>query len=330
MIEGRASGHAGAQVRQLAADEHSTYFFAAGSADVSVLAVDAPSAFAPAAFRQAHPCRTLIAVTFHCGDTWHGRVFLLDPDPQPDRAAFLDAFERLLRQLLPALARLSDLHALRHRAAARERARIARELHDGLVQGLANIDMELELIRTTVDPQANHMLQRLEHVQQRLRSESRELRTLLQRERSNDIDASRLPAVIEDIVERFGRDMNIHAKYVSQISDIRLSPQVCGEIARIVQEALVNVRRHSGARHVVVSFTCARGEWRLSIEDDGRGFKAARGRTSATSTRTVRPPSVIHERARSIGGTVRVVAPGRRGARLEIAAGRRTPWAATR
>lgn len=327
MVDSIAVGDSAARVRELMGDEYPVYFFPLGSnSDVRVVAVDTPRGFAPAAFRRAHACSSLIAVKFCCGETRDGRVFLLDPAPHPDRDGFLRSFERLLGQLMPALARITDLHALRHRAAALERARIGRELHDGLVQGLANIDMELDLIRAGTGSVAPDVLDRLRRVQEQLRTEMREVRALVQRERSHDIDASRLPAVIEDIVERFGRDSGIEAEYVSHISEVRLSPQVCGEIARIVQEALVNVRRHSGARHVRVTLSCDGAQWTLSIEDDGRGFGSGDATRSAAAARAVRPPSVIHERVRSIGGTVRVATPRGRGARLEITGHPRNAW----
>jgi signal transduction histidine kinase len=316
-----------ARVRQLTADEHSTYFFSScPEGAVSVAAVDDPSRFAPAPFRKAHRCRRLIAIAFRCGKTWDGRLFLLDPEPQPGREAFLASLEGLLRGLLPALARLSDLHALRHRAAARERARIARDLHDGIVQGLANIDIELELIRARTDPRDGPTIDRIRHVQRRLRDETRELRMLLQRERSHDTDAARLPGAIEDIVDRFRRDSGLDVQYVPRLGEIRLSPQVCGEIARMLQEALVNVRRHSGGHHVVVRFACQRAEWTLSIEDDGRGFPRTVPGADGPSQQPLRPPSIIHERAQAVGATVRVRVPSRGGARIEITTRRPNQW----
>jgi len=47
---------------------------------------------------------------------------------------------------------------------------------------------------------------------------------------------------------------------------------VCRELARIVQEALVNVRKHSQARQVLVRLGSRNGAWHVLIEDDGRGF----------------------------------------------------------
>ena len=47
---------------------------------------------------------------------------------------------------------------------------------------------------------------------------------------------------------------------------------MCRELARIVQESLVNVRKHSGARNVMVRLALRAGNLQLTVEDDGRGF----------------------------------------------------------
>jgi len=53
----------------------------------------------------------------------------------------------------------------------------------------------------------------------------------------------------------------------------KIPQRVCRELARIVQEGLVNVRKHSAARQVLVRLTSANGHWQLAIEDNGQGFR---------------------------------------------------------
>src|SRR4029453_13464794 len=74
------------------------------------------------------------------------------------------------------------------------------------------------------------------------------------------------------------------------------------EIARILQEALVNIRKHSSARRVLVRTDAGNGLWRLTIEDDGRGFPFA-GRRSQVELDALRQgPRTIRERARMFCG----------------------------
>jgi signal transduction histidine kinase len=305
--------------RTIARDKRTTYFFTSPDARPAEVAIlDGSAAVVPDAFRQLHPHERMVTFALEAGE-WHGRLFALDPGDDV-REPLIDHMQSSLGTLLPALERVCDLHWRRHHAEARERARLGRELHDGLAQELTCLDMELELVG--VASADSSIRGRIGGIQQRLRSELRDLRKLIQDARYNDVDAARLPAVLEAMVQRFGRDADVEADYVSQVSDVRLPPRVCGEIARIVEEALVNVRRHSGARRVMVTFSCNEAEWNLSIQDDGRGFGKGRRGTSAAPQAPL-PPSVIHERVHSLGGTVRVIAGRPSGARLEISARRR-------
>jgi signal transduction histidine kinase len=133
--------------------------------------------------------------------------------------------------------------------------------------------------------------------------------------------------VLADAVERFRKETGIAAVFVPQAGEMDLPPRVCAEIVRIVQEALVNVRLHSGASRVAVGLTRDGASWNLSIEDDGRGLPASNG-SWRYGTDAVRAPSVIEERVHAIGGTLRLPqALAGTGARLEIAVARRGPWA---
>jgi len=183
------------------------------------------------------------------------------------------------------------------------------------VQELVNMDIELELARRQHGSDVESLREDLGRVQEQLRSQISGLRTLLQQARSHDGNASRLPALLSEVVQRFGRETGIAADYRSSVADLDLPARVCGEIVRIVQEALVNVRRHSGARHVTVEFGGGPDDLTLGIQDDGRGFAAP-------------APAVIAERVQSIGGTVYVLALDR-GARVEVRLPRNGPWTRT-
>jgi signal transduction histidine kinase len=93
---------------------------------------------------------------------------------------------------------------------------------------------------------------------------------------------------------------------------------VCRELARIVQEALVNVRKHSQAAHVVVRFASHDGRWKLVVDDDGRGFPFAGRFDLAQLDADRRGPLVIKERVRTLGGEITIESTPGRGSRLEI------------
>jgi signal transduction histidine kinase len=203
------------------------------------------------------------------------------------------------------------------RAGAEERARVARELHDGIVQSLIGLKMQVTILRSRCgegDPTAAS----LEHIETLLDGEVVELRSLMFQTPPIDRDPPELNALLADLVEQFGRATNISSRLVSRIDAEEISARSRREIARIVQEALVNVRKHSGARHVLVSVSTNGRHCSLVVDDDGRGFDFE-GRLSGGELDDRRKgPRTIKERVRLLGGSLVVDSRPNAGARVEI------------
>jgi len=140
----------------------------------------------------------------------------------------------------------------------------------------------------------------------------------MQQMKSLEVDAKRLLRFLHDTVERFQRETGIAARFVSEASEIDMPARVCRELARIVQEGLVNIRKHSGATHVLVRFARRDGQWRLTVEDDGRGFQFSGRFSHAELEAGGKGPSVIQERVRLIEGELTIESHPGRGSRLEI------------
>src|SRR5207249_5102327 len=104
---------------------------------------------------------------------------------------------------------------------------------------------------------------------------------------------------------------------VSEPEDIVLPPLVAREVLRIVGEALTNVRKHSGARHVQVRFAF-KDMLNLVVEDDGQGFDFSGRLSEAELEAARRGPVAIRERVRSIGGELILESAPGQGARLQI------------
>ena len=101
------------------------------------------------------------------------------------------------------------------------------------------------------------------------------------------------------------------------------SPQACRELARTLQEALVNVRKHGAARHVMVLFSGDPLHWKLVVDNDGRPFEFAGRLTLAELEAARRGPLVIKERVREMGGELVIESSADRGVRLDILLRRR-------
>lgn len=200
---------------------------------------------------------------------------------------------------------------------ASERVRVAHELHDGVIQTLVGISLRLSALqRHAPDPES--LKAHLEETQELLRRGISDLRELVVRIKPVSVDAERLPAVITETVERFGRDTGIRARCTCHGPPPRISPQASGQIVRIVQEALMNVRRHSGAANVLVSLASEIGRIRIAVDDDGHGFPFEGRWDHDALDAARRGPVVIKERVRLLAGAVTIDSAPGRGARLEI------------
>jgi len=248
---------------------------------------------------------------------WRARVYVFAGAVRQveRRVHFLRA---LADHATPAMTNVFLLRRLRTRAGAAERARVARELHDGAIQSLFAIDMKLEALRrqTADTPQVRLDI---EEVQGLVRREVLDLRELMQALRPVELDSSdQLPDVLANVVERFRRESGIGARFVSTGSRIPVSRGKALEIVRITQEALVNVRKHSGAGQVLVRLAASDTACQLVVEDDGRGF-AFEGRLTAAELDDRRAgPAVIKERARLVEAEFAVESTPGAGARVEV------------
>ncbi len=272
----------------------------------------------PDSLMAAHPFRQLIAAPVRFGDDWVGRVFVLDPRLGVRRVALARFLQTLVHQVGPAIFNVYLLGRLRARAGAIERARVARELHDGVIQSLIGIEMRLEVLRGQEPLRSMPAGGELARLQTMVRDEVLNLRELMQQMRPLEFDPEEMLDHLADMVQRFGRDTGITARFATDLKEVDLARNVCFELTRIVQEGLVNVRKHSAARSVLVRFSARGGFWILDIDDDGRGFPfQGRLKQDDLDARRV-GPTIIKERVRSIGGQLSIeTAPGR-GARLEV------------
>jgi signal transduction histidine kinase len=263
------------------------------------------------------PFNTVIAVSFLLGGEWRGRVFLFDPSRQGEKLEELRFLLDLVRQIGPAVYNVYLLHRLRRRAGAAERARFARELHDGAVQSLIAVEMQVDVLRRQADAQGP-IGGELGRIQGLLREEVLKLRELMQQMKSIDVDAQRLLSVLNDTVERFQRETGISARFVTELEEFDMPQKVCRELLRIVQEGLVNVRKHSQARHALVRLGSTESLWTLSLEDDGKGFPFSGRLTQAEMDDIGKGPMIIKERVRLIGGELTVESNPGQGSRLEV------------
>jgi hypothetical protein len=187
----------------------------------------------PEAFLAAHPFASVLVVTTSFGGQWEDRLFVIDGK----RARGAAAAPRDRARIGPAIHMLDLVGQLGSRVGAAARARVARELHDGVIQSLIGLEMQVEVWRRSAasddDPSAG---ERLTRIQQVLRGEILDLRDLMQQLKPQAIESAQIP--------EYWRIWSGASS--SRPASWRISPprsrtwicrRVCGEIARIVRGA---------------------------------------------------------------------------------------------
>ena len=274
----------------------------------------------PAAVRGSGSWRRIMGANLGLTNEWRGRVYLFDParagTSGEQRLHFLHA---LVEHVTAPLTNVFLLGRLRARVTAAERARVARELHDGAIQALIGAELKVEALRRRPGGHRDDVEKDLADIQNILRQEVLALRELMNALRPVELDTGdQLPDVIADVVDRFRRDSGIPTRFISTGSTINLPPARALEVVRIVQEALVNIRKHAHARNVLIRLAGTDQGCTLVIEDDGVGFDFE-GRFSADELAHKRiGPAIIKERARIAGARLAIDSAPGSGARIEL------------
>jgi len=261
--------------------------------------------------------RSLAVVTVRIGNDWHFRMCITDPR-RANPGVLLSTLDVLGARVAPAVYNAFQAGRLRSRAGAIERARVARELHDGVIQSLIGTEMRLDAVRRRAVDCGDRTAGELAAIQQMLRGEIVSIRELMQQLANVDTHPVQLVERLANVVDRFERESGIAAQFASEIDEVDLSPRACGELVRITQEALANVRRHSGARHAAVHMAAVDGHFTLTVDDDGCGLPFEGRREHQELDLDGRGPRVIKERVRLIGGELAIESRPGEGMRIEV------------
>jgi signal transduction histidine kinase len=268
-------------------------------------------------FAAAHPAARMLLLPHVAVGTFRLRLFVLDP--RVERADDeLRLLQTLARRFAPLVHNLYLERHLRTRLQEFERARLARELHDGVIQSLIAIEMRLDLARRQIDSAPATAAGDLVDAQRQLRDQVVDVRALMNQLRPPNVGHRRLVQHLSEATERFHRTTGIDARFEGGVERLELPTRVCGELVRVVDEALINVQKHSGARRVDVRLGAIPGALTLSIEDDGRGFGFAGRMTQPDLDAQGLGPLVIKERVNAIGGRVAIDSVPGRGSRIEV------------
>lgn len=190
------------------------------------------------------------------------------------------------------------------RAVAEERARVAREIHDGLAQYLFAISTQVSMLEGGAA--LDDLLPRLKHAADAAQQEARFAVLAL----SSASGTAPFDAALKRYVDFLCADGVVDVE-VDIDAAVRLAPDEQIEVFRIVQEGLANARRHAGASRVEVCLRQRAGRRVVTIDDDGHGF-------DGTGTAAGQGLENMRSRAASIQGAFALRSAPGRGTSIEV------------
>lgn len=266
---------------------------------------------------------SMLSMAIRSESAW-GRLFILDKsdissdDLMPGRVAAtgvsfsLDQFY-LLRQLRKRIAL---------EAAVEERIRLARDLHDGVLQSLTGVTLQLDVVQKLMNKELQAAQKRLADVRKLVSSEQQNLRSHIQQLKppyrsmtQEEVDlAPRLMELAERIERQWGLqvdiDMGLHEHE-------RLPWETAQGVYFIIHEAIINAARHARASSVQVGISSTGRQIRIAVTDDGCGFPFAGRHDHSDLTENNLGPVILRERVTSLAGRL-AIESGATGAHLEI------------
>lgn len=282
------------------------------------------------AVRTGHPyfdrdCQAMVVVPLQHGGRLLGTYNLFLPEqfelPEEVVLLFRSIGEHLGMALENARLKRENLRI----ALMNERQMMAAEIHDSLAQTLAYMKMRVALLQDALtDGEAERAGKYSGDVAQALDMAYGQLRELLTQFR-NRMDPLGLAHALREMAAGFQDRTGIVLEFDNRVSDLRLSVDQEAQVFFIIQEALANVVRHSGATQARLVLEGAGDYYVATVEDNGRGgqgFFAIANRTGGFEEhprlRDHFGLTIMRERARKIGGRIEVANLPHRGFRVRL------------
>lgn len=240
-----------------------------------------------------------------------GWVLILDHDEPANEDLAVGAL--VSAQIAVAVERWDSETTRRANLAAEDRIRLARDLHDGVLQFLAGARLHLDSISETaaLSPDAQA---RIATLREAITDEQRELRGFIATLRPTRAGptAPGLPLLPElsELCARLTRYWSISVTAEVRPAHTVVPQRVSYDLGRIVREAVANAVRHGGARSVHVMVNLDGDQLCIRIDDDGRGF-GMDGKIATDPLDQAAAPWSLRERVRALEGTLELQSSAR-------------------
>ncbi len=269
-------------------------------------------------FRERFAIRALACWPLR-GQEFHGWLFCLDkPGFSLQDLTVGDVVADLTA------ARLSQAYlvrTMRETAVSTERLRLARDLHDGVLQTLTGAALQLQTARRLMTVDARAAEERLSQVQRIIAAGQNDLRFFIHQlgprrsgESTGTVD---LKGRVGELADRVRRQWGVPVTVATEPEHLTVPDQVVNDVFLLIHEALVNAARHARASSLQLALLREPQQLSIAVADDGQGFPFQGRFTLEDLTRDQRGPRTLRERVTALGGSM-VLETGPDGSRVRL------------
>ena len=240
-------------------------------------------------------------------------LYMTEERPIPEEVSLL--FRTISEQLAMAVENTRLMRENLRMTLMSERQMMANEVHDSLAQTMAYMKMRIELLREALlQYESGKALKYSGDIQQALDEAYASLRELLTQFR-NRMDPLGLEHALKELASGYFDRTGIRLEFENRIPDLDLTVDQEVQVFHILQEALSNVARHSGARQATLTLDADDGQYAFTVEDDGRGVFVMGAQPDLRHHFGI---SIMSERAQRLGGNIEIANRPQGGARLRL------------
>lgn len=250
--------------------------------------------------------RSMISVPLHYRSTLLGRLYIVNGTTTFD-GSDVDFLLQIFETIMPVIDNIRLVDRLASDAAEAERQRIARDLHDSVIQPYIGLQLGLAAVQYKARVGDASLTDELGRLYTLSNAGIADLRNMVRGLRSGTAGDSNLPAAIQRFASKFSEATGI-AVAVQADGELRCSDRLAAEVFQMVTEGLSNIRRHTQAEQAWIGLARQNGNLVLRIENEG----AVNGPAPAFVPRS------LTERATALGGQARVMQRPGGGSIVEI------------
>ena len=203
-------------------------------------------------------------------------------------------------------------------AVTRARLRLARDLHDSIVQFLAGMALKLRALSKNLPDSASRS--EIDELQQQLAQEQRDLRRLIAEQRDPHHAASEadLERAVLLLADRLERQWGVACEVSVDPPSLQTPRALQHDLEQLIREAVANAVRHGGAERITIRLAGSGEALELTVADNGKGFPAVGEFADADLRERRIGPRSFHERVQALGGTMTLASSRQHGATLAV------------